>query len=324
MQENLGRAEVRAVVTLLLFLVGCGGDGGNPGAATRVPALPTPTPTPPPQARTLTFIDGVTREGVGGLNVTVDGKVTTTDEIGRVAVTAREGSVLATAGDKRHLDRRTLFASAAGDQLTLWPVESGRLDAEYFRRLVYLAAGAEGDLAVSMSRPEPGTYTMSASAALRGDGDAVLWLDMTAHEAAAVTNDKVRLAWKDSGGDVTFEVDPTDPVIAAGKAVALAYLRRSGRTIVGARLVFADQKYVKTYVAMHEVGHFLGLQHSAEGRDIMRSTYGYNAWNHFTDGEERAMTLMFQRTPGNTYPDTAPGAGSSADGPNEVVIVCSR
>jgi hypothetical protein len=299
----------------LALAAACGGSGHNPVAAGAVP-----TPPAPAMAQ---FVNGLNAdETVPGLLVAVDGVALTqpTGSDGRTAGTVPNGARVTTSGRTDFLDRDTRF-SVQAPRLPLWPLTS-TYGAEYVRALVYdYAGGEEGSTQWdNLMRPRPATYTVAVDATLRNDAVAYYWVNVALEEVMLITHGKVTFSWVETGGDVTFEVNPDYPGIEDARG--LCDQRFSGRFITGARIVLRSLAMARSNTVVHELGHFLGFQHSSDSRDLMSVGHRNYQQVEFTSGEESTWLMMAQREAGNLFPDRDAGLAGAGGRPSPPPIVC--
>jgi hypothetical protein len=301
-----------------LTLGACGG-GGSPSQ----PATPAPVPTPRTNDRPLEFVKGdLHSEKVAGLKVVVGGVESVTDASGRLAVTVTSGTLIETRGHPGYWDRRTRYEPGI-DLFPLWPLTD--FDADYYKKLVYDSTDPAWD--GILTRPEPGTYTVSIAPAIRDYSPGMDWIEQALAEATRLTRQAGRpleFTRVESGGQITFDVDPSDSSLADGAYIGVCYVKQSGYVITGARIVFLEPYFSGTNVAVHELGHFLGFHHSRDPGDFMYTPWVDQFLSHWGIGEERAWVMMSQRRPGNRYPDDDPSAVGGRGAPAERVVRCPR
>jgi hypothetical protein len=287
--------------------------------------VPSPTPRP---AVTAEFLNGLNHaERVSGLTVTVDGVLLDgrTGSDGCTGSPVQNGARVQTSGREDYIDRDTRFLSTA-PRVPLWFVE-GRWNLEYFHTLVYQYSGGHPDDTTwdYLWCPAPGVRTVSVSDDIRSDSEALLQVNVAVSEANRVAHGYLTLRWADPGttGDYHFKVDPADT--AMGRAYGIFRMRTnaqgymSGGTIVMRSLAAATLPNI----AVHELGHGLGLQHSPYTTDVMCvGRWASLDTNEFSEGEEMAVVNLVQRKPGNRFPDSDPPvAGAALAGP-PADIVC--
>ena len=198
------------------------------------------------------------------------------------------------------LSRQTRLGA---ERLTLWPIGPGH-DAEYVRAIIYRSSAAGRSAAAGPEQPlerlAAGRAVLVPAREIARDVEALAAL----REAAAILNEATGAATFHVGGTgagaavVVVELDPSLRWIAA------AYRDVTGGAIVGARLAFgslANARRVK--IVAHELGHVLGLQHSASRSDLMYFEARDDGAVAFTAAERLTIRLLLQRVPGNRYPD---------------------
>lgn len=245
-------------------------------------------------------MSGETGLPVAGAEVVIGAARWRTDAAGRVPV-APGASAAVDVVAEGFLSRQTRLHS---ERLTLWPVGPGH-DAEYVRAIIYRSSAAGRSAAAGPD--EPLQRLGRSRVALVPSRE--LTRDVEAMAALREAVDRVNGA---TGGVVTFAVGgPTsgaavfalelDPGL---RWIAAAYKDLSGSAITGGRIAFSTLAAARgpRFVA-HELGHVLGLQHSASPADLMYFEAREGGAATFTPAERLTIRLLLQRAPGNRYPD---------------------
>ncbi len=311
MNKESGGFRAAVLSSGALALVACG--GGSPSEPDSQARLASALP--------LEFVSGLDHEArIRGLAVSVDGDPYTTDANGQVSASSLyNGCAIATHGAVQYWDRQATWAQGTS-LFPLWPITSEFSDS-YYRTITYERPWSPS--ITCLTRPNAGHFTVSASAEIKASQPVMDWIGEGLDEASRVTQlagQPVTFSWVDSGGDLTFEVNPRDPDMVGN--VGLNHLRLSGATITGGRIVFDSLTHAATNVSIHEIGHFLGLCHSPDRRDIMNVTgRDYHTQCVFGPGEEKALRMIYQRRPGNRYPDSDPAAARSG-GRSTMTVAC--
>ena len=212
-----------------------------------------------------------------------------------------------------YLHRETLVR-AGETTFVLWP-DSPALPAAYTAALVY--TGTRGQGLEPMLRVSEHTVRVTPSAALRNDPvamEAILSALQRINEAAPSITYQLG-----NSGPVTLDVNPRDPD-CVGLTGGLTYWTLSGHTIVNSRIVFCSVETSRiASVVAHELGHSLGLRHSISPGDLMASPHDRNVGS-FSQSEKLTLALMYQRRPGNIFPDNDRATGISASTLRTVLV----
>jgi hypothetical protein len=294
--RRTGRFRLAAAAWLAALAAGCG--GAAPGAPSTLATAGVAGSEP--GARILTVVSGATEQPVPGAEVVVGGRRLSTDGAGAVALPAgATGAVDVLAAG--FLSRQTRLGP---DRITLWPVGPGR-GPDYVRAIIYQSSAAGGAAGHGPDQPlqrvAAARVVVSPSRELLRDAAA-----MAAHRAAiAQLNDVTEGGVSFSlGGSVAGAAVFETRVDAALPWLAAAYKQLSGSAIAGGRIAFCslDTARQPRFVA-HELGHALGLQHSASTGDLMYFEARSGGASAFSEAERLTVRLLLQRRPGNHFPD---------------------
>lgn len=277
----MGAARVVGAAGLVATLAACGGGGSGPSVV--------PSAAPPPTTLTAApvFLDGATGGPVGATAVP--------------AVPGNGQAVTVTAPG--YLTRRQLFNSTP---LQLW-----RATEDYVRQLAYVEF-TDGSLR-TIRWPQAFVVTLDGDLATN---DAVVSKTrQVLAEVQRVTGLALTLG---PNGACVIAIDPN--IVESHDAVGLTRLRYQGPSIVSANLTFASRAEIvgggrADYgnTLLHEMGHAIGLGHSADTRDVMTPGSGPGTRvAEFQEGEVTALVMIYRhRSPGNYFPDRDPGVSAA-------------
>ena len=310
------------------WLSACGGSSNSPSAPS---AVPTPAPS---VGATLTIASGLSGQPLAGVPVTSQGSTILTDANGRVTLpsSASVGSPLDIVAPT-FFDRQTTLKSS-GETTFLWPrVFNSGAGESYTARLAYTST-AEGAVegAAPLRRLVPGFSNawvylppeIKTDAAVQALQQAIAWVNDVTQGAPTY-----QLVFeKPAGTQIVFEVS-VDGTQSLCQGNVIAFFRTllvstANNSEIYAGLVnLCDVKWTRDpSVLAHELGHSLGLNHSARTVDVMYPVaVGHQA---FTGEEKLIVFRSKQRRGGNRYPDTDRAAqAAGAQAANED-IVCGR
>jgi hypothetical protein len=297
------------VASLCAAVVGCGQPAPNGPSALANRAS---------DGRHLTVVSGATGLPVSGAEVALDGRRWTTDEAGQVSLEAAASGGVDVAAEG-FLSRQTRLGA---DRLTLWPIGPGR-GADYVRAIIYRSSAAGGSAGHGAEQPlqrvAAARVAVVPSRAILRDAAAMAACRHAIEEINEATEGHVVFGLGASPfGAAVFgvDVDPSLPWLAA------TYKRLEGQTIVGGRIALSSLSAARSarFLA-HELGHALGLQHSAAPSDLMFFEARAGGATSFTDAERLTIRLLLQRRPGNHYPDNDRDEAAPGGAAAEAVVV---
>ena len=321
--QRIDRRHFTVLAGYAVLAFACG--GGGPMTPTSPTAPPSGAPAPPAVAE---FVNGLDHnKAVSGLAVVVNGQPMsgTTGADGKTTIAIANGARVQAMGREDYFERDAFF-SAGTPRLPLWSI-TVRRSLEYTKELVYVFA--DGDANVTtwdyLFVVRPGERTVSVDPVIRNDTQAMAQIAQAFAAAAAVTNNGMNFRLVDTGGAITYELNPHEPSLGTdGLGISTATQDADGYN-VRARIVMRNLDAARLNVATHELGHFLGFHHSLDRRDMMNGT-GARSYRQtdFTENEAETWSMMIQRKPGNRFPDQDPGMPGATELSKKVppVIVC--
>jgi hypothetical protein len=291
---RLGSRTLGFPLLLLSVTMGCGGGGSS--SPSRVPvAVPTPTPAPTPVPAPVAR-DGWTEEGVAATVAPPSPGIGT-------AITVQAPGFLV---------REQRFD---GSPLFLWPSEEA-----YVRQLVYDWEFSDGTFRM-LRWAQPFTVTLDGN--LATDAAVVAKTrEVTAH-ITQITGLPIAIA---PGGEVAILINPA--VLDEGSIARTSFSSR-GAAIVEAKVEFADRQEISggrgsdyRNTLLHEMGHVMGLSHSASDRDVMTPAEGPGTKEGvFQPQEATCLHMMYaHRQPGNLPPDRDAALGTMTSEVRRFVI----
>jgi|JI6StandDraft_1071083.scaffolds.fasta_scaffold48327_1 hypothetical protein len=313
-------------ILLVLTIAGCGG-GSTPAAPTSAQTVvPTPTPVP-----VLTVTGGDTGKPIAGAQVVVAGVPLTTDANGQVRPTSVPNGATIDIIAPGYLDRQTLLRTGADalSRFSLWPRQPlPQFNEDYTKALIYTSSsfgneGASDPLRRLASRTSQIRVVLPPEIA--SDSTAVFFHQFAADNMNTAVAGLFRYtvgAEALSGAlSVPVSINPAG-ASCTGTTAAYASVGSNGLgEITSIAITYCAARWARDgRVILHEMGHTLGLRHSTLRSDVM---YPVVSIDVFTERELLLMKLMYQRPPGNAFPDNDRSTAGLA-APREETIVCAR
>lgn len=234
------------------------------------PASPS-TPTAAPASVALVTLDGITGRPVAAAG----------------PASGLPGASLELAAPG-YLVRRT-FVPTDG-QIFLWPLS---VDEAYVRRIVYETWSFSGVQRLYR-------WNRTALTITPGVPDASI--------AAIVSTGTVTLTASSTAADIEIRIDPNHPDLVGHSGFTRC--TTFGYAIDHCTVVLRDSGVLQSRVTTHELGHCLGLGHSARAEDLMNPSVRAA---EPTSDERVLLTMMYgRRRPGNAPPDDDQSLGSAA------------
>jgi len=291
---------------LLLFVAACGDSGGG-AVTTPTPAVSAATTVPAsdfPSGSSLRVVSGETGAPVVGAEVRIGGTMLTSDADGRVTLTSNfsTGALVDITADG-FLVRQTLLRNGFEPIFRLIPTESPTgITPDFITEVMYHDSTAATR---AMIRIQPGTAMayVAPTEQIRNDPRAM----ETIRNAVATINTILR-------GEVVFEVTASppegavvfglliDPNELGGTVIGQARRDFSGWNIVGGTVIYDSIETVRTSATDHELGHMLGLGHSASIADVMFPFQRRNV-ETYAPRERLGIRLIMSRPAFNREPD---------------------
>lgn len=282
----------RVVLTLVATVASaCGGSSSSP----------TGVSTAPPST-VLTITAGDTGGAVAGATVVAGMANLTTNAQGQVAVTGTIGTALAITASG-FLDRLTKLESVGSASLTLWP----RTTANGLTEATTLAIVYDNNKQ-AMTRWGSGSVALVPSAQIAADPQSMSALVGAASRITNATH-----------GHMTVTVDPNATTGAIIQAVidpsrslfgAAAYVNTKNHAATGGLIAYAGLSAVREEgIDLHELSHFYGFVESPDTIDIAGPGPGLRT--DFSARELTLLDLMWQRRPGNAWPDNDQGVSTT-------------
>ncbi len=296
-----------AALLLVLALCACRGGGGAPVSPTQVATTPD---TGFPAGAVINIVSGETGMPVAGAALSVGGRPTPADAVGRVTLSERlDLNTPIDVAAPGHLDRVTRLRSR--DPIALWPKQSPTgLDEHFSATIVYTATGDDSQLAGNaLLRLAESTRQVFVVPSVELVSDAATMEALTAAAARVTAANGGQLTHlvdaNPPSGAVRFDarLDPSQPTCASGFRAFVSWSLR-GSTITGGLITFCSAAAARSATATHEMGHTYGLRHSPDTREVMYRAFATSRASDFSQREALVMRLMLLRPPGNRSPDS--------------------
>jgi hypothetical protein len=281
----------------------------------------------------VTVVSGETGLPLAGARVIAAGGEHIADSAGNVTLPPGMSSfALVDLSATGFYDRQTTMGRLdAGGRFTMWPIESPTGMTQFFTaQVVYTWNDAAGPT-LSMGRWAAGIS--SVEVIMLGPDDNPEYREMTPHmvdmlrRGLSVVNDALagRIVYGEptdgsdqpGNGRLRVRFNPDSPSCVDRTVAHVTYVEYPAL-----RNVFVTFCGIETAsrlsTVVHELGHSLGLRHSAGEYDVM---YPYTSTRveTFSARERLALSLMLQRGPGNRFPDNDRSAGAANYGPFDIL-----
>lgn len=300
---------MRASCLVALFAavaIACGDSGGSSSSptATAPPTTSVPAPSGFSQGSSVRIVSSGDGSPVAGATLEIAGVAMAADASGAATLSQNfNPGALVDITAPGFLTRQTLVRPGQDLRFGLIPTEGPSGITEAFITEVMFHDSTGTSRRMMRLRPETAMAYVAPSEQILRDPRAMATLQDAVSEVNTITRGEVVFVIEASppAGSLVFDL-VIDPAELGEDVVGVAARRFSGWNIIGGTVIYDSIESVRTSTTHHELGHMLGLAHSASRADVM-FPFLRRAVDTFAPRERLAVRLILDRPAANRQPD---------------------